>query len=422
MFYSAVLPCGADMETFMRILHITAQKPMSTGSGVYLSELVRAYASYGHDQGVVGGVYPEDPVDLPEGVRFFPVYFMSEELPFPICGMSDEMPYRSTRYCDMTKEMVEAFRAAFSKTVKKAVSEIQPDLIICHHLYLLTAYVRELFPDRIVCGFCHNTDLRQMQKHDLERERIAAGIRDLDAIFALKEEQRGEIAAIYGADAALVEIVGAGYNPEIFHLTGKSSGNDSVQTDEAHILYVGKISEKKGVKSLLKSLAYLDLPEKRIVLDLVGGAGDREEYEEITALAGKLPQDVVFHGKVDQEKLVESYRAADVFALPSFSEGMPLTMIESLAMGCKVVVSDLPGLRPFMEENAPGAQIWYVALPPMNHVDEAEESELPYFERRIADALFAALRTEKRPPADLSRLTWRGIADRVLNRAADSRR
>ena len=403
----------------MRILHITAQKPMSTGSGVYLSELVRAYAAHGHEQGMIGGVYKEDVLDLPKGVRFYPVYFMTEELPFPICGMSDEMPYRSTRYCDMTEEMVSAFRAAFSKTVRKAVSEMQPDLIICHHLYLLTSYVRELCPDRKVCGFCHNTDLRQMRKHDLERERIAAGIRKLDAIFALKEEQRGEIGEIYGVDGGLVEIVGAGYNPEIFHPLGEKCTENSGHADPTRILYVGKIAEKKGVKSLIKSLSCLGLPKERIVLDLVGGAGNREEYDDICAIAGNAPYEVIFHGKVDQEKLVESYRAAEIFVLPSFSEGMPLTMIESLAMGCKVVVSDLPGLRSFMEENAPGAPIWYVTLPPMKYVDEAEESGLPHFEKRIAEALLAALRAEKRPPVDLSRLTWSGIADRVLNYVSD---
>ena len=43
----------------MRILSITAQKPNSTGSGVYLTELVKEYALLGHEQAVVAGVYRE---------------------------------------------------------------------------------------------------------------------------------------------------------------------------------------------------------------------------------------------------------------------------------------------------------------------------------------------------------------------------
>ena len=49
----------------MRILSITAQKPNSTGSGVFLTELVRALGETGQEQMAVGGIYPEDRVELP---------------------------------------------------------------------------------------------------------------------------------------------------------------------------------------------------------------------------------------------------------------------------------------------------------------------------------------------------------------------
>lgn len=153
----------------MRILSIIAQKPMSTGSGIYLTELVRVLAEEGHIQGGVAGVYKEDGINLPREAKFYPVYFNSEGLPFNIFGMSDEMPYESTRYCDMTEEMKENYKTEFLKVIDMAVEEIKPDVILCHHLYLLTSLVRERFPDIRVYGFCHNTDLRQMGKHDLKR-------------------------------------------------------------------------------------------------------------------------------------------------------------------------------------------------------------------------------------------------------------
>ena len=74
----------------MRILSITAQKPHSTGSGVYLTGLVKGFAALGHEQAVVAGVYKEDEIHFPEGTRFYPVYYRTESLPFPIAGMSDE--------------------------------------------------------------------------------------------------------------------------------------------------------------------------------------------------------------------------------------------------------------------------------------------------------------------------------------------
>ena len=95
----------------MRILSITAQKPHSTGSGVYLTETVRGFKELGHTQAVIAGVTREDSVKLPEGVGFYPVYYNSPELPFPVCGMSDEMPYESTRYRYMKPDMVDKFRS-----------------------------------------------------------------------------------------------------------------------------------------------------------------------------------------------------------------------------------------------------------------------------------------------------------------------
>lgn len=62
---------------------------------------------------------------LPEGVEFYPVYYNSPELPFPVCGMSDEMPYESTRYRYMKPDMVDKFEAAFGSAVLRVVKEFR---------------------------------------------------------------------------------------------------------------------------------------------------------------------------------------------------------------------------------------------------------------------------------------------------------
>lgn len=53
----------------MRILNISAQKPDSTGSGVYLSEMVRCELLAGHAAAVVAGVDASDEPTLPEGAE-----------------------------------------------------------------------------------------------------------------------------------------------------------------------------------------------------------------------------------------------------------------------------------------------------------------------------------------------------------------
>ena len=58
----------------MRILSVTAQKPCSTGSGVYLTEVVKALAKEGHTQIVLAGIARGEQMDMPDGVKAYPVW------------------------------------------------------------------------------------------------------------------------------------------------------------------------------------------------------------------------------------------------------------------------------------------------------------------------------------------------------------
>lgn len=398
----------------MRILSITAQKPNSTGSGVYLTELVKEYEILGHEQAVVAGVYREDLIELPDGVAFYPVYFCEEGLPYPIVGMSDEMPYISTKYCEMSPEMVEQFRSSFMSVIERAVEELQPDLILCHHLYLLTALVREHFPGRKVYGFCHNTDLRQMQKTDLEREFIRREIGKLDHIFVPQRAQEEGVLTLYPVDKEKITRVGMGYNNQIFHLAEESFDKEGVTS----LVFAGKIAEKKGVKSLLRAMALLgdekELDMNRVQLLLAGSTGNEEEYQMIEGLAGRCPCKVKFLGRLSQSELARVYQQSDIFVLPSFFEGIPLTVIEALACGDRVVMTDLPGIKEWIASVSSDADVRYVTLPRMRNADEPLEEDLPEFERMLADALKASVLQKETHLADVSQISWEAIAKEVL--------
>ena len=407
----------------MKILVITAQKPDSTGSGVYVAETVRAFSSAGHDVSLVAGIDAADRVSLPEGVAFHPVRFRTPELPFPVCGMSDQMPYEATRYRDMTPEMSEQFKRAFDQAIREACEERFPDVVLCHHLYLACSVaarcVREVaeargFARPSVRGICHSTDLRQMGKHSLEREFIVEGVRALDCIFALHEPQKREIAEMYGVPEKRVRVVGSGYNDKLFNPTDRTP---HIEGAPVHFLYVGKIWRKKGVESLIRCAQLLETAPSDITFNLVGGHNDEEEFAQLRALADDSPYLFDFHGKVEQKRLLGTYREADVFVLPSFFEGLPLVVIEALACGCKAVVTDLPGIRPWISANIPAAPVWYVEPPRMESADEPVADDLPAFEQRLAKALDAAAAAPAPSTADfagIERVTWAGLAEKLI--------
>lgn len=397
----------------MKILSITAQKPNSTGSGVYLTELVKGFAGLGHSQAVIAGVYQEDKVKLPEGVLFYPAYFKTQKLPFAIAGMSDEMPYESTVYGTMTPKMTEQFKAEFGCVIQKAVEEFNPDLVLCHHLYLLTALARELLLDYPVYGFSHNTDLRQMKKIPFEREYIRNQIQNLDRVFALHEEQKKEILSVYGVQDEKVKVIGTGYNSGIFYSVRRTKITPE-EPRPLRLIFAGKLSEKKGVMSLLKSLSYLPYRPEEVELRLAGGYGSRCEYEVIRNLAETCPYPVKFLGRLPQEQLAREYNDCDIFILPSFYEGMPLTVIEAMACGDQVIVTDLPGIQRWISEKVKDAPVRYVAPPVMRNTDEAEPDSLEAFERELALAVQESAKTVKQGVPDLSQISWDTICEEIL--------
>lgn len=408
----------------MRILTITAQKPNSTGSGFYLTELVKAFAARGHEQAVLAGVYREDVVEFPEGVRFFPVYFKTKELPFAIAGMSDEMPYESTVYGQMTEEMTGQFQEAFRRAIREAAETFRPDLVVCHHLYLVTSIAREELAGCKVYGFCHNTDLRQMKKIPLKREYIRSQIPKLDGIFALHEEQKKEIAEIYPVEEEKIQVAGTGYNSEVFcrdeELSLKREERRKSGGGPVRLIYAGKIAEKKGVASLIKSFAYLSWKPDEMEAYLAGGAGNREEYQWIKGLADESRYPVHFLGKLPQKALAGEYNKSDIFVLPSFSEGLPLTIMEAMACGCKVIVTDLPGIQPWTEANVERAPVFFVEPPKMRNADEPIPESLAEFEQRLAETIETCASVPYPGQPDLSRVSWGNIC-RMVEAAAENK-
>ena len=400
----------------MRVLNVSAQKPDTTGSGIYLAETVRSEIAMGHEAAVVGGLGAEDGTPtLPTAARVYPVRFDTPELSFHVCGMSDVMPYPATRYRDLTPEMAGLFERAFTARIRQALEEFAPDVVVCHHLYLVTALVRECAPDLPVGAVCHSTGLRQLAQIPFERERICRDVRALDAVFALHEAQAARISDELGVDPRRIHIVGAGINTRLF----SRGGAGTPARRRGRICYAGKIWSKKGVMSLVEALDLISpemLPEgvRGLEVRMAGAAGaDREDFEAIVSRARACRWPIEFLGKLPQDRLADEYRAAEVYVLPSFYEGLPLVVGEALACGCKDVVSDLPGLRPWYASHVPGAPIVWVEPPRMAGVDEPVAAELPAFSERVARALVEALAMPA-PDCDVSAMSWDRIAADVI--------
>ena len=111
------------------------------------------------------------------------------------------------------------------------------------------------------------------------------------------------------------------------------------------LLFVGNLSERKGVPELLQALALPPLSVLQAQLTLVGG-GDLPHWRALARDLG-LGQRARFEGWADQPRVGQLLSQSDALVLPSHDEGLPLAILEALAHGVPVVctpVGEIPNV------------------------------------------------------------------------------
>lgn len=134
-------------------------------------------------------------------------------------------------------------------------------------------------------------------------------------------------------------VVYAGLDLEQFSPDGSAAS----RPDMPVILYLGRLDEGKGLFDLLDAHSKL-CQSRQIMLRLVGDGGATDDLREYARTLGTREQ-VEFVGVVPHSRVQEYYRSADVYCLPSYSEGFPLGNIEAMACGTPVVSTDIAPIR-----------------------------------------------------------------------------
>ena len=363
----------------MKILHVLAQLPIKTGSGVYFTNVIEGLKKFDVEQAAVYATTPEYDFNFLD--EKFEVEFQGKDISFPIVGMSDIMPYENTLYKNMTAEMLKTWQEAFRKKLEKAKKEFKPDVVITHHLWILSSIVCDIFEGEKVIGVCHNTDIRQAEKNPVMKDKYVKNLGKLDKILALSGGVIEGISNIYSYPKDKVVNIGAGYNEKIFYPVEKYEKQDNVK-----ILYAGKFDESKGFYELIKAFRLLEKKDNNVELDLIGNLKE-EDRPRVEALVGDSKK-IKIYNAVDQAHLGEIMRHKDIFILPSYFEGLGLIAVEALGSGLRVVATEIEGLIEFLGDKINNSEIIeYIAMPTIYDTDKAVEEEKPAFVNRIVGAL-----------------------------------
>jgi glycosyltransferase involved in cell wall biosynthesis len=108
------------------------------------------------------------------------------------------------------------------------------------------------------------------------------------------------------------------------------------------ILYMGKVEPRKGYRELVQSMP-LVLSKFPNALLRIAGHGEIVTAECLAQELG-VRESIDFLGWVCNEDKVALYRSADIFCLPSFSEGVPMALLEAMSFKLAVVCTPVGGV------------------------------------------------------------------------------
>ncbi len=120
------------------------------------------------------------------------------------------------------------------------------------------------------------------------------------------------------------------------------------------LLFVGRLEKYKGIQDVVGMMPALLASEPDVRLTIVGGdSGFRHELEGLSKRLG-VGDNIVFTGEVSSEDLLEKYREADIFVLPSRMEGFGIVLLEAMASGLPCVAYSIPSVRTLIEHGKTG--------------------------------------------------------------------
>jgi glycosyltransferase involved in cell wall biosynthesis len=190
-------------------------------------------------------------------------------------------------------------------------------------------------PDKF---FPHNAPLTWLLRKGL-------GASNAVTVLSLKE---------YEAYTAFVPEVLVAHIPNAIELPAPL---EKIQPSDAsqplRLIYIGRLVREKGVFEALDAIAQLHRSGHRLQFDIAGGGKAEEELRKRVITLG-LDQVVHFHGPVFGNEKTRLWQNADVLVFPSYSEGLPYSLLEAMAAGTPAITCPVGAIPDVVQHGVHG--------------------------------------------------------------------
>ena len=156
----------------------------------------------------------------------------------------------------------------------------------------------------------------------------------------------GATAKLLGRYRDEVIVIPPGVDTQLLKKIGRSRP-EVARDDRINILFVGRLTEVKGIDILFEGLSHIS-PEvaKRLALTVIG---DGPLAAVVRNHASNRPE-VNWIGQVPHAGIPAYFAKADLLVMPSRSEGLPITMLEAMSTGLPVVATTVGGIATHFDD------------------------------------------------------------------------
>ncbi len=179
-----------------------------------------------------------------------------------------------------------------------------------------------------------------------------------DRIIAITPWEIEEIQK-HGGKKEKIVVIPNGMNDIFFKKVkpNRFRGNYGIPDKAKMVLFFGRLNPTKGVDKL--ALAAKEMLKSRKDVHFVFLGPDEGMLGKLKEIAGNDPNFHILASIRDRKQIAEMYQSADLYCLPSYREGLPLTLFEAMASGCPVVASPVNGVPYEMKDPENGFFVQY---------------------------------------------------------------